>query len=250
MGFEKRMSKGDGSPSFPRKPTVSIPQWTNTAQPCTAAWSRSVSTLGSWIEYRCMAGKRHMASRPPATAAFSARGLTIANARNRGCAARAAVTDASSPGTLAIRAAWDTPYPSSSAAQTCASSAGSSAGRCQPSGSATSCTLLPHWAASDSKNRREKKCACASETAISPHGVCIRFVPVGDSRGPGQLRQASHVVHPELFHHSLAVTPHSLQAQIEHDRDILAGLAFGHQPQHLKLARRERFERSEEHTSE
>jgi hypothetical protein len=38
------------------------------------------------------------------------------------------------------------------------------------------------------------------------------------------------------------VAAHGLQPQVEHDCDFLAGLALGHQTQHLQFARRKRFE--------
>src|ERR1019366_533231 len=59
-----------------------------------------------------------------------------------------------------------------------------------------------------------------------------------------KLRQPGHIVDAELLHHRLPVTAYGLQAEIQHDGDILAGLALGHQAQDLELARRERFQRA------
>ena len=49
-GFEKRMSKGEGSPSFLRTPTVSTPQCTNTAQLLGGGLLDHGSTRGSCSE--------------------------------------------------------------------------------------------------------------------------------------------------------------------------------------------------------
>src|SRR4051812_11120339 len=104
------MSNSEGSPSFLRIPTVSTPQWTNTAERWAAACSISGSTRGSCSEYRCIAGNRQIALSPGATAAFGSVGFTIAYAQNRfGYALAAASTDDSSPGTLAMIDARPTP---------------------------------------------------------------------------------------------------------------------------------------------
>src|ERR1039457_845127 len=129
---------------------------------------------------------------------------------------------------LAISAARSTPCASNSAAQRPASPVGSSGGNSHPSVAATAAASCPVSTTSASKKRREKKCVCASVTAQSLQGVCIRLVPVGDARRQRQLRQARHVVHPELLHHGLAVTADGLQPQVEQHRDVLAGLPLGH----------------------
>src|ERR1039458_6663384 len=104
---------------------------------------------------------------------------------------------------LAISAARSTPCASSSATQRPASPVGSSGGNSHPSVAATAAASCPVSLPSASKKCREKKCVCASATAKSLHGVCIRLVPVGDAGGQRQLRQARHVVHPEPLHHRL-----------------------------------------------
>src|SRR5207247_7356840 len=148
--------------------------------------------------------------------AISSSGLHMKNPKNRlGQAASAVSTDASSPGMLAISAARTTPCPSSSDAQARASSAGSSGGRTQPVAPAISSALLPPCDPNAAKNLREKKCTCASDTAKSPHGVCIGSVPVRDARSQRQLRQPRRVVHGHLLPHGLAVTAYGLPAQIQ-----------------------------------
>src|SRR5690242_17880810 len=119
-----------------------------------------------------------------------------------------------------MMAARSMPCASSSFTQRAPSSTGSLGGSSQPSPAAISSAGLPACAASDSKKRREKKCTCASETAHSPHGVCIGFVEVREAGSQRELRQPGHVVHAELFHHGLPVAAHGLQAQIEHHRDV------------------------------
>src|ERR1017187_3171630 len=121
---------------------------------------------------------------------------------------------------LEIRAARATPWASSSAAQRPASAVGSSGGNSHPSVAATAAASCPVSLASASKKRREKKCVCASATVKSLHGVCIRLVPVGDAGRQRELRQARHVVHPELLHHGLAVTADGLQAQVQQHGDV------------------------------
>ena len=64
-----------------------------------------------------------------------------------------------------------------------------------------------------------------------------------DARRECQLSQSGDVVHAELLHHRLTIASNGLQTQIEHHRDLFAGLAFGHQSQHLQLARRKLVER-------
>src|SRR5215472_8160217 len=129
---------------------------------------------------------------------------------------------------LAISAAFDTPRPSSSVAQLRASSAGSAGGIVQPSWDSIAARLIDAPPRS-SKKWCEKKWTWPSETARSPQGVCIGLVPVGDARGQSQLREAGYVVYSQLLHHGLTVAAHGLQSQVEHDRDVLARLAFGHQ---------------------
>src|ERR1019366_7237483 len=126
----------------------------------------------------------------------------------------------------------------------CARSAGSSPGSTQPAASATPAALRPDSPASASKKRREKKWMCASETAISPHGVCIVLIPVSQAGGERELRQPGDVIDAELLHHGFAVAADGLQAEVEQNRDVLAGFALGHQAQHLQLARRKGFERA------
>src|SRR5262249_27492640 len=157
-------------------------------------------------------------------------GLTIAYAWKRpGQALVAESTEFSSPGILAMSAACATPCRSSSPTQVWANSMGSSAGRRHPSMAPTSSRLLEACAARAWKNRREKKCVWASETARSPQRVCIRFVQLGDPGGHRELREAGHVVHPQFLHHGLAITAHRLQSKLQQDRDLLAGLAFVHE---------------------
>src|ERR1017187_1599377 len=105
---------------------------------------------------------------------------------------------------LAISAARATPCASNSASQRSASPVGSSGGNSHPSVAATAAASCPVSLPSASKKRREKKCVCASATAQTPHGVCLRLFPGGDARRPPQVRQARPLVHPELLHHGLA----------------------------------------------
>jgi hypothetical protein len=77
--------------------------------------------------------------------------------KQAGYAATALSTEASSPGTLEIRAARATPCVSSSAFHQCASSAGSSGGSTQAADSATCSTVLPACAPRAEKKLREKK---------------------------------------------------------------------------------------------
>src|SRR5579872_3148346 len=144
---------------------------------------------------------------------------------------------------LAINAERATPWRSNSAAQRRASSS-VGPGKSQSAASATWRASLPHWAPSVCKKRVERKWTCASETSRSPQGVRIRFVPVSDSRGERQLRETGDVIDAEFLHHGFSVTADGLQAEIEEHGDVLAGLAFGHQAEHLQLARGEGFERA------
>src|SRR3954447_16995776 len=243
-GFEKRMSNGDGRPSFLRTPTVSTPQCTNTAERWAAACSIMRSARSSCSEYRCIAGKRQMAFSPGATRTFSAVGFTIAYGRKRsGYAFAAASTEASSPGVLAIMAARATLWRFSSVAHVSASDSGSTGGRFQPSfacSAGTSCACD----ASDWKNLCEKKWTCASATGRSPQGVCIGLVPVRNPGGERKLRQAGDVIHAELLHHGLPIAADRLQAEVEKHCDVLRRLSLGHQSKHLQLARREGLERA------
>ena len=59
-----------------------------------------------------------------------------------------------------------------------------------------------------------------------------------------ELGEAGNVVDAQLLHHSLAVAANGLQAEIEQNGDILAGLALGDKAKDLELAGRERFERA------
>src|SRR5215471_11437430 len=192
-----------------------------------------------------MAGKKQSPCKPSSAGGRSANGFTMAYGRKRPLqVAAATATEDSSPGMLAISAERDTPLASNSETQRPAKTAGSAAGNSQPSRPATASAVLPDCAASISKKGLEKKWICASETAQSPHGLCIRLVPSGEARCERQLRQAGYVVHAQLFHHRLAIAAHGLQAQVEHKSNILAGFSFRYQAKHLHLARRERFERS------
>ena len=142
-----------------------------------------------------------------------------------------------------------TSWRSSSGAHTAARFSGSSGGICQPSfalhrprGSAPASARRAVRRNAARKNARARRRPPAAPTAIRarcvdrlrvthalPGAVCVK------PGGQRQLRQTRDVVHAQLLHHGLAVTAHGLLAQVEHRRDFLAGLALGHQPQHLQL---------------
>src|ERR1700691_447233 len=203
-----------------------------------------------------MAGNRQTpCSRPPAKASCTrstppeAIGLTMKKPQKRsGCRRTAADTESSSPGTLAMSAAFATLYSSRFRFQAAARSsqlAGMRHSNLRPS-SSTSIGPTAPWLlspASRAKKAGEKKCTCASQTRKSPHGVCIGIVPVHQTGRQSNLVYAGHIVAAQLLHKHLPVTAHRLQTQVEQHRDILAGLAFGHQPQHLQFARREGVQR-------
>src|ERR1019366_891901 len=170
-----------------------------------------------------MAGNRQTPCiRPPARACCTrampsgAMGLAMKKPQKRsGWRRTAAATESSSPGTLAMSAAFATLYSSSSCIQAAARSsqeAGMRQSRIRP----ISCTSCGGWpcAASDAKNAGEKKWTCASHTWKSPHGVCIGFVPVHDAGRQGHLGDAGHIVDAQLLHEHLAVAAHRLQTEV------------------------------------
>src|SRR4051812_31531331 len=124
---------------------------------------------------------------------------------------------------LAISAALATPCRSSSAAQECASSAGSAGGIVQPS-FASSVERSSDCPPSSSKKRREKKWMWPSATARSPLSG-IRLVPMSNARGERELGEAGDVVDAQLLHHGLTVAADGLEPEVEQYGDVLAGLA-------------------------
>src|ERR1019366_5590444 len=195
-----------------------------------------------------MAGKRQTPCiRPPARACCTratpsgAMGFAMKKPQKRsGWRCTASATESSSPGILAMSAAFATLYSSSSCFQAAARSS-QEGGMCQSRIRPISSISSGGWplsAASDAKNAGEKKWTCASQTWKSPHGVCIGFVPVHEAGRQGHLGDAGHIVDAQLLHEHLAVTAHRLETQVEEHRDVLAGLAFGHQAQHLQFAGR------------
>ncbi len=74
---------------------------------------------------------------------------------------------------------------------------------------------------------------------VHPSGLVVGGLnrKARDAGRERHLRQAGDVVDAQLLHHGLAIAADGLQAEIEHDGDLLAGFAFGHQAQHLQFAR-------------
>src|SRR5579863_5912206 len=256
MGFENRMSKGEGSPSLSRTPTLRTPQWTKTARlPC-SAHSNTARASSPCTGYPCIAGKRHATRISENVSGFQARGFTMAYAKKRsGWARTAAATDASLPGALPIRAARFTPWRSNSRAHVSASFSGSGGGNCQSNWPRIPSSVSPGFcAARISKKRCEKKWTCASATTRGPHGDCLAMSSLmagaiaarqlGEAGGKRELRKPGDVIDAQLLHHGLAVAAHGLLAQVQQNGDFLAGFALGHHAQHLHFARGKRFQRS------